>query len=80
MPQNCSNGSSCLRAVSNDVPGLAMDVHFTTIPPDLENDPAARKLFDEGWMQKLEAIGFARAQSATPWDIVVSPYLSPPVP
>ena len=65
------------RAVSSDVPGLSMEMRFTAIPPGLENDPAARKLVDEGWMQKLEAIGFERAQSATPWDAAVSPYLRP---
>jgi len=80
QPQLLERLELLARAVSSDVPRLAMDVHFTTIPPGLENDPAASKPFDEGWMQKLEGFGFARAQSGTPWDIVVSPYLRPPAP
>jgi len=77
QPQFLERLDLLARTVSRDVPGLSMEMRFTAIPPDLENDPAARKLFDEGWMQKLEGIGFARAQSATPWDHVVSPYLRP---
>ena len=77
QPQFLERLDLLARTVSRDVPGLSMEMRFTAIPPGLENDPAARKLVDEGWMQKLEGIGFARAQSATPWDSVVSPYLRP---
>ena len=77
QPQFIERLGLLARAVSADIPGLSMEMRFTAIPPDLENDPAARKLVDEGWMQKLERIGFERAQSATPWDQVVSPYLRP---
>ena len=77
QPQFLERVGLLARAVSSDVPGLSMEMRFTAIPPGLENDPAARKLVDEGWMQKLEAIGFERAQSATPWDAAVSPYLRP---
>ena len=77
QPQFLERLGLLARAVSADIPGLAMEMRLTAIPPDLENDPAARKLVDEGWMQKLEGIGFESAQSATPWDQVVSPYLRP---
>ena len=77
QPQFLERLDLLARTVSRDVPELSMEMRFTAIPPGLENDPAARKLVDEGWMQKLEGIGFARAQSATPWDSVVSPYLRP---
>ena len=77
QPQLLERLELLARAVSSDVPRLAMDVHFTTIPPGLENDPAASKLFDEGWMQKLEGFGFASERSGTPWDIVVSPICGP---
>jgi hypothetical protein len=77
QPQFLERLDLLARTVSRDVPGLSMEMRFTAIPPGLENDPAARKLVDEGWMQKLEGIGFERAQSATPWDSVVSPYLRP---
>jgi len=70
QPQLLERLELLARAVSSDVPRLAMDVH-------LENDPAASKLFDEGWMQKLEGFGFASERSGTPWDIVVSPICGP---
>jgi predicted acylesterase/phospholipase RssA len=77
QPQLLERLELLARAVSTEVPGLSMELRFTAIPPPLENDPAARKLVDEGWMRKLEQIGYERAQSATPWDQVVSPYLRP---
>jgi len=77
QPQFLERLDLLARSVSGEVPGVSMEMRFTAIPPDLENDPAARKLVDAGWMQKLEGIGFARAQSATPWDSIVSPYLRP---
>ncbi|HEY3179146.1 MAG TPA: patatin-like phospholipase family protein [Casimicrobiaceae bacterium] len=80
QPQFLERLEMLARVVSSDVPSLAMEMRFTAIPPDLENDPAARKLFDEAWMQKLEGIGLSRAQSVTPWDNVVSPYLRPLAP
>lgn len=63
QPQFLERLGLLARTVSSDVPGLSMEMRFTAIPPELENDPAARKLVDEGWMQKLEGVGFARAQS-----------------
>jgi len=48
QPQLLERLEVLVRAVSSDIPGLAMDVHFTTIPACLESDPTAGKLFDEG--------------------------------
>ena len=48
QPQLLERLEVLVRAVSSDVPGLAMDVYFTTIPAGLESDPTAGKLFDEG--------------------------------
>jgi predicted acylesterase/phospholipase RssA len=77
QPQFLERLALLAHAVATDVPGLSMEMRFTAIAPELENDPAARKLFDEGWMRKLEQIGFERAQSAMPWDQIVSPYRRP---
>jgi hypothetical protein len=57
--------------------GLAMKIRFTAIPERYQNTPGAEKLFDKGWMQKAESIGYARGQSASPWDKIVSPYERP---
>jgi len=41
---------------------------------------ASRPPYARAGNARTRDIGFAHAQSATPWDIVVSPYLRPPVP
>ena len=65
------------RAVTTDVPGLRVEFRYTAVPSDLATDPAAGKLFDKGWMQRLEALGYDRARGSTPWDSTVSMYARP---
>ncbi len=60
------------RAVTSSVPGLRVEIRSTSIPSHLALDPAADRLFDAGWMEKLEKLGFERASSAAPWDEVIS--------
>ena len=54
--------------VSAATDGVRMEMHFTAIPAAVANDPAAFKLFDRDFMQRLEQMGYARARSATPWE------------
>jgi len=65
------------RAVSTDVPGLRMEVRVTSVPAELLGQPGANALFDRGWMRRLLDVGYARAQSALPWDSVPGPYSRP---
>lgn len=68
------------RAVSADVPGLHVEMRYTAVPSELATDPGANSLFDKGWMQKLEKLGYERARSASPWDQLSSPYERPAPP
>ena len=63
--------------MSARVPGLQMEMRFTAIPDEYSTAPGVSRLFDEAWMQRVEAIGYTRAQSASPWDRIVSPYERP---
>ena len=66
------------RAVSGGVPGVRMELRVVTVPAELSGEPGARELFDRRFMERLEQLGYARAQSAAPWDsAVVSPYERP---
>ncbi|HEY0779981.1 MAG TPA: patatin-like phospholipase family protein [Gemmatirosa sp.] len=65
------------RAVNTGVPGVRMEFHHTAVPAELSIEPGANKLFDAAWMRRLEAIGYARAQSTAPWDSVPSAYARP---
>jgi hypothetical protein len=56
------------RAVSDRVPGLRMTVRVTSIPSEESMVPGANALFDDRFMQRLDSLGFRRAQSAAPWD------------
>jgi Patatin-like phospholipase len=64
-------------AASSSIPGLTMEVQATSVPSELALDPAASSLFNKEWMQRLEALGTARARSPQPWDVLESPYVRP---
>lgn len=64
-------------AATATIPGLSMQLRWTGIPSETALDPSANTLFNKAWMQRLEALGTGRAQSATPWDSIVSPYVRP---
>ena len=64
-------------AVNAAVPGLRLQVRYTAVPDSLSTDPSAAKLFDKGWMQRLETLGYERARGSTPWDSTVSRYARP---
>jgi hypothetical protein len=65
------------RAVSLDVPGLKVEMRYTSIPSELATEPGANMLFDEAWMLRLEKLGYERARSKRPWDDIGSPYQRP---
>jgi hypothetical protein len=64
-------------AVTTGVPGLKLEARYTAIPVALSTEPAASKLFDKGFMQRLETLGYERARGATPWDSTISAYSRP---
>lgn len=59
------------RAVTAGVPGVRLEFRASVIDASLATAPGAQKLFDRAWMRRLELIGYERARSATPWDVVV---------
>ena len=65
------------QAVTTGVPGLKLEARYTAIPIALSTEPAASKLFDKRFMQRLETLGFERARGAAPWDSTISAYARP---
>ena len=68
------------RAVSADVPGMRMQVRVATLPASESTSPGADALFERRFMQRLDSIGFVRAQRPTPWDTVIGAFARPPFP
>lgn len=65
------------RAVSAEVPGLRLEMRVTAIPAEQSVAPGADKLFNRSFMQRLDSLGFARAQRSNPWDVVPSAFARP---
>ena len=68
------------RAVSAEVPGVRMQVRVATLPASESTSPGADALFERRFMQRLDSIGFARAQRPAPWDTVIGAFTRPPFP
>lgn len=69
------------RAVSNQVPGIRMQMRLAVIPSDESVFPGANALFDRRFMQRLDSLGFAKAQSVAPWDTLsLNAFTRPEVP
>lgn len=77
QPQSLKALRTLARAVTIDVPGLTMEVCMTAIPSALASEPGAGRLFDRGWMLRLEQLGYDRARGDQPWDEIVSPFTRP---
>lgn len=77
QPQTLELLSMLARAVSATVPGLRVEFRVATIPAELALAPGAAKLFDKAFMQRLDAVGYDKARSASPWDSVPSAYTRP---
>ena len=76
-PQIVETLNALAQAVTTGVPGLKLEARYTAIPIALSSEPAASKLFDKGFMQRLETLGYERARGATPWDSTISAYARP---
>lgn len=59
--------------VTNDVPGVRMELRVTYLPNSLSTEPGAQALFDGPFIRRVEQLGFERAQGTTPWDIIERP-------
>lgn len=69
------------RAVSARVPGMRMQVRVAAIPSEESVFPGASSLFERRFMQRLDSLGFAKAQSAAPWDTLpLNAFTRPEVP
>lgn len=68
------------RAVSAGVPGVRLQVRVATLPASEATSPGADALFERRFMQRLDSIGFAKAQRPAPWDTVIGAYARPPFP
>lgn len=68
------------RAVSAEVPGVRMQVRVATLPASESTSPGADALFERRFMQRLDSLGFARAQRPAPWDTVIGAFARPPFP
>lgn len=78
QPQLIARLTDLAHRVNAEVPELHLEFRHVAVPWALSSEPGADKLFDGAWMQRLETLGFERAQSATPWDTVVpTPYAVP---
>ena len=78
QPQLIARLTDLAHRVNAEVPELHMEFRHVAVPWALSSEPGADKLFDGAWMQRLETLGYERAQSATPWDTVVpTPYAVP---
>jgi hypothetical protein len=63
--------------VSNEVPGVRMELRVTHIPNELSTVKGAQSLFDGPFIRRVEQLGFDRARSDTPWDVVELPTATP---
>ncbi len=68
QPASLAALENLARAVSDRVPGVRMQVNVAAIPSEESVFPGANALFERRFMQRLDSLGFAKAQSAAPWD------------
>lgn len=61
------------------LPNVEMSFHATAIPSQLSSRAEALELFNSTWMSELENIGYNKAQSSSPWDPLISPYVRPSI-
>lgn len=65
------------RAVTAEVRGVRLEVRLAALPSALSMAPGADALFDRAFMAHLDSVGFAKARSASPWDVAPSAYIRP---
>lgn len=77
QPETLSALSNLSRAVSSQIPGLHMELRVAQLPAWFSTEPGADKLFDRQFMQRLDSLGYAKAQSRAPWDSIPSAFARP---
>ena len=77
QPQTLELIEALSRAVSTGVPGLRVEFRVATLPAEAGSIPGALKLFDRAFMHHVDSLGFAKARSVSPWDVVPSAYVRP---
>ncbi len=77
QPETLSAMADLGRAVTAGVPGLRLEVRVATVPAWLALEPGASDLFDKAFMQRLDALGFEKGRSTSPWDIIPSAFARP---
>jgi hypothetical protein len=77
QPSTLDRLQNLARAVSAEVPGVRMQVRVSALPNSESTTPGADKLFERWFMQRLDSIGFAKARSRAPWDVVPSAFRRP---
>ena len=81
QPASLTALENLARAVSDRVPGVRMQVRVAAIPSEESVSPGANALFARPFMQRLDSLGFHKAQSASPWDsLASSAFTRPDVP
>ena len=81
QPASLAALGNLARAVSDRVPGVRMQVRVAAIPSEESVSPGANALFARPFMQRLDSLGFRKAQSASPWDsLALSAFTRPDVP
>ena len=78
QPQTLELLDALARAVSANVNGLRVEFRLAALPSEQALVPGAAKLFDRAFMAHLDSLGYAKARSAAPWDVVPSAYQRPP--
>jgi len=77
QPQLLQRLQELAAAVTASVPGVALQVRIAQPQAALAMEPGAQRLFDKGWMQRLEQIGYEQAVGSAPWDVITSSYQRP---
>jgi hypothetical protein len=72
QPASLTALENLARAVSDRVPGVRMQVRVASVPSEESLSPGANALFARPFMQRLDSLGFRKAQSASPWDSLAS--------
>jgi predicted acylesterase/phospholipase RssA len=80
QPQTLELLDALSRAVSANVGGLKMEFRVATLPSEQASAPGAAKLFDRAFMAQLDALGYAKARSPSPWDVLPTAYGRPQLP
>ena len=77
QPSTLDRLHNLARAVSAEVPGVRVQLSVALLPSSESTTPGAEQLFERRFMQRLDSIGYSKARSRAPWDVVPSAYRRP---